>query len=78
MAAELVSYLVRLLVDRPEAVRVEQVDEEDGALRLRVFVAEDDRGKVIGRGGRVVQALRILARAAGARERRRVLVDIVD
>lgn len=74
--ADLVAYLARQLVDEPGAVRVEEVDGPDGALHLRLHVAEADRGKVIGRRGRMVQALRLLARAAGAREERRVMLEI--
>ena len=75
--AELLADLARRLVDEPDAVRVEQV-EEDETLVLRLHVAEADRGKVIGRRGRMVQALRTLARAAGARLDRRVLLEIAD
>ena len=76
--AELLEELARRLVDEPEAVRVEQVEGEDGALVLRLHVAEGDVGKVIGRRGRMVQALRTLARAAGARLDRRVLLEIAE
>lgn len=76
--AELVAYLARQLVDEPDAVRVEEAESPDGALVLRLHVAEQDRGKVIGRRGRTVQALRILARAVGARDERRVLLEIAD
>ena len=48
-------------------MRVEELDGPDGELVLRVHVAEADRGMIIGRRGRTVQSLRILARAAGAR-----------
>ena len=75
--AELVAELARRLVDEPDAVRVEEIDS-DGDLLLRLHVAESDRGKVIGRRGRMVQALRTLARAAGARSDRRVLLEIVE
>ena len=75
--AELLDYLARSLVDEPDAVRVEQVDEE-GALVLRLHVAPDDVGKVIGRQGRVARALRTIVRAGAMRERRRVLLEIVD
>jgi uncharacterized protein len=75
--AELLDYLARSLVDEPDAVRVEQA-EEDGALVLRLHVAPDDVGKVIGRQGRVARALRTIVRAGAARERRRVLLEIVD
>jgi len=76
--SDLVLYLVRLLVDEPGAVRIEEQEDEDGSLRLRLYVAEGDRGKVIGRGGRMAQALRTLARAAGARQERRVLLEIAE
>ena len=75
--AELLEYLARQLVDDPGAVRVETADEED-AIVLRLHVAPDDVGKVIGRQGRIVRALRTVVRASAARERRRVLLEIVD
>jgi hypothetical protein len=75
--ADLVCFLAKKIVDDPEAVRVEEIDS-DGDLLLRLHVAEPDRGKVIGRRGRMVQALRTLARAAGARLDRRVLLEIAE
>jgi len=75
--AELLEYLARRLVDDPEAVRVETAEEED-ALVLRLHVAPDDVGKVIGRQGRIARALRTVVRASAARERRRMLLEIVD
>jgi predicted RNA-binding protein YlqC (UPF0109 family) len=75
--AELLEDLARRLVDDPEAVRVEQVDD-DGVLVLRLHVAEADRGKVIGRQGRIARALRTVVRAGSAREHRRVQLEIVD
>jgi uncharacterized protein len=75
--AELLEDLARRLVDDPEAVRVEQI-EEDGLLVLRLHVAEADRGKVIGRQGRIARALRTVVRAGSARENRRVQLEIVD
>ena len=74
---DLLDYLARRLVDEPDAVRVEEVDE-DGALVLRLHVAPDDVGKVIGRQGRIVRALRTLVRASAVRDGRRVLVEIVE
>ena len=64
--AELLAYLARELVDDPEAVRVE-TEERDGALILVLHVAQDDLGKVIGRGGRIVRALRTVMRATAVR-----------
>jgi hypothetical protein len=75
---ELLEYLTRQLVDRPDEVRVEEVEEVDGTIVLELSVAEDDYGQVIGRGGRTAAALRAVVKAAAARDRRRVLVDIVD
>ena len=75
--AELLAYLARELVDEPEAVRVE-TEEREGALVLRLHVAPDDVGKVIGRQGRIARALRTVVRAGAARENRRVSVEIVD
>jgi hypothetical protein len=74
---ELLDYLARNLVDRPDEVRVERT-ERDGAVVLRLHVAEDDLGKVIGRQGRIARALRTLARASGGRRQERTLLEIVD
>ena len=75
--AELVAYLARQLVDEPDAVRVEELEAED-AVVLRLHVAKDDVGKVIGRQGRIARALRAIVRAGGARERRRLILEIAD
>jgi uncharacterized protein len=75
---DLLEYLAQGLVDRPEEVSVEQFDEDDGTTVLELSVAEDEYGKVIGRGGRTAQALRTVVKAAAAAEGRRVVVDIVD
>jgi predicted RNA-binding protein YlqC (UPF0109 family) len=74
---ELLDYLARNLVDRPDEVRIERI-ERDGAVVLRLHVAEDDIGKVIGRQGRIARALRTLARASGGRRQERTLLEIVD
>jgi predicted RNA-binding protein YlqC (UPF0109 family) len=75
---ELLEYLVRSLVDRPDEVEIEEFTEDDGTVVFELSVADDDYGKVIGRGGRTAQALRTVVKAAGARDERRVLVDIVE
>ena len=77
MPAELLATLARRLVDRPEAVRVEEVERDD-ALVLQLHVAPEDVGKVIGRQGRIARALRTVVRAAAARSHRRVLREIVE
>jgi hypothetical protein len=67
-----------MLVSDPEAVSVDEFTEDDGTVVLELSVAEDDYGRIIGRGGRTANALRTLVKAAAVREQRRVLVDIVD
>ncbi len=74
---ELVEFLARSLVADPDAVRVSEL-EEDGSTVLEVRVADDDLGRVIGRSGRVANALRTVAKAAATHEERRVLVEIVE
>ena len=75
---ELLEYLARGLVEHPDAVRVNEVEEDDGATVLELSVADDDYGNVIGRGGRTASALRTIVKTAGARHGQRVFVDIVD
>jgi hypothetical protein len=76
--AELVAELARRLVDEPAAVHVEVIEEEDGSLLLRLHVADGDVGKVIGRQGRLVRALRTIVRAGGVAAGRRLHLEIVD
>ena len=75
---DLLEYLARAIVDAPEQVKVEQVEEDDGTVVLELSVGDDDYGKVIGRGGRTAQALRTVVKAAAVRDKQRVLVDIVE
>jgi predicted RNA-binding protein YlqC (UPF0109 family) len=74
---ELLEFLAKSLVEDPDSIEVEEL-EEDGDLVLEVTAAEDDLGRLIGRGGRVANALRTVMRAAATREGRRVIVDIID
>jgi uncharacterized protein len=74
---ELIELLVKALVEDPEAVVVKEL-EEDGDLIYEITVAEDDLGRVIGKGGRIANAIRTIAKAAAVHVDRRVLVDILD
>ena len=74
---ELLEFLVKALVEDRAAVVVEEL-EEDGDLVYEITVAEDDLGRVIGKGGRVANAIRTIAKAAAVRLDRRVIVDILD
>jgi uncharacterized protein len=75
---ELLEFLTRALVADPSAVEVTEVEEIEGEVVLEVEVAEDDLGRVIGRSGRVANALRHVMKAAATREEKRVVVDILD
>jgi uncharacterized protein len=75
---ELLDFLARSLVADPDAVEVSETEEIDGEVVLELEVAEDDLGRVIGRGGRVANALRSVMKAAATREEKRVVVDILD
>jgi len=75
---ELLEYLAQGLVEHPEEVRVEELEEDDGSTVLELSVARADYGNVIGRGGRTASALRAVVKAAAARNGRRVFVDIVE
>jgi predicted RNA-binding protein YlqC (UPF0109 family) len=74
---ELLEYLARGLVEQPDLVRVEEVEDEDATV-LELSVGPDDYGNVIGRGGRTAGALRAVIKSAGVKRNRRVFVDIVD
>ena len=74
---QVLEYLAKAIVDDPESVDVD-VSERRGGVMLSLHVAPDDMGKVIGRRGRVAQAIRTVVRAAGASEGVEASVDIVD
>jgi uncharacterized protein len=73
----MLEYVAKGLVDQPDAVRVVR-SERDGAVVFELHVAPDDVGKVIGRQGRIVRALRTLVRAAGGRMNQRALLEVVE
>jgi predicted RNA-binding protein YlqC (UPF0109 family) len=74
---EVLEYLARALVDEPDEVEVTEVQGER-SLTLQLKVAPDDMGKVIGKRGRIVKAMRSLVRAAGSRQNLTALVEIVE
>jgi uncharacterized protein len=74
---DLVEFLARALVEDPDAVQVEEVTE-NGELVLEVTVGPEDLGRLIGKGGRVANAIRTVAKAASARSDRRVLVEFIE
>lgn len=73
---ELVDYIVKSLVDKPEEVNIVQTDGESVTI-LEIRVANEDAGKVIGKDGRIANAIRTLVKAAGAKNKKRVTVEIM-
>ena len=73
---EIVEVIAKALVDHPVKVNVEE-KEEDCQTMLRLHVAEDDMGKVIGKQGRIAKAMRTVVKAAATREEKKVTVEIV-
>ena len=73
---ELVEYIAKSIASYPDEVKVTQ-EEEDGRIILRLEVAADDKGKVIGRQGRVAQSIRVLLRVAAVKEGTRAILEIV-
>ncbi|MFQ5861322.1 MAG: KH domain-containing protein [Dehalococcoidia bacterium] len=73
---ELIEYIAKALASKPEDVRVTEEMEED-RLVLRLEVAPEDKGKIIGRQGRVAQAMRLLLRVAAVKEGTRAVLEIV-
>lgn len=76
-ARAVLEYLVRQIVDDPDAVEVE-IDERGRRPTLNVHVAQGDMGRVIGKRGRVAQSIRTVVRAAAARDGVEVEVEFVD
>jgi predicted RNA-binding protein YlqC (UPF0109 family) len=74
---ELIEYIARSLVDDPTAVQVRQ-DRGGGNVRLELRVAKEDMGRVIGKSGRVANAMRVLLRVAAAREGKSATMDVIE
>lgn len=74
----LVDAVVRPLLDFEDELSIEAAEDEDGTICVDIRVYDEDAGKVIGRQGRVIKAIRTLARACAAREGVRVEVELID
>jgi predicted RNA-binding protein YlqC (UPF0109 family) len=74
---ELVEYIVRALVDRPESVSVRETEGEKTTI-IELSVAEGDLGKVIGKQGKMVQAMRTIVVAAGVKSGKRCTLEILE
>jgi predicted RNA-binding protein YlqC (UPF0109 family) len=73
---DLLEYIIKAIVAQPDAVKITEENSEEGLL-IKLEVAPDDKGRVIGRQGRVAQALRTLLRVKAAKEDKRVRLEIV-
>ena len=73
---ELVEYIARSIASEPDEVKVTE-EEDDGRIILRLEVAPADKGKVIGRQGRVAQSIRVLLRVAAVKQGTRATLEIV-
>lgn len=74
---ELIEYLAKALVDHPEEVSINKIDGEKTTI-FELKVAREDVGKIIGRGGRIIKAIRILLNAASAKSEKRVILEVLD
>jgi predicted RNA-binding protein YlqC (UPF0109 family) len=74
---DLVQYLARSLVNNPDAVEVDETTSDDGSL-LKLKVAKEDLGRIIGKQGRTAKSIRTLLNAAASRSNRRVVLEIVE
>lgn len=74
---ELVEYMVKSLVDHPEAVEIRELGGEKSTI-LELKVTKEDIGKVIGKHGRIARALRTVLNAAAAKSGKRVVLEILD
>jgi uncharacterized protein len=73
-----IEMIVKALVDDQETVDIREVEQRNGATLIEVRVSQQDVGKIIGKQGRTIRALRSIARIAGAKQNRRYLLEIVE
>jgi uncharacterized protein len=78
MTRALVEYLGPWLLDEPDEMEINEAEGDRGAIVLEISVAPEDMGKIIGKRGRIIRSIRALARAAGQRDDRSVMVEVVD
>ncbi len=76
MYKDLVEYIVRNLVDTPDEVEVSEVEDEEGLI-IEIRVADGDTGRVIGRGGRVINAIRTVVDSRASQEDRNITLEVI-
>ncbi|GMU86152.1 MAG: UPF0109 protein [Ignavibacteriales bacterium] len=75
---EFIEFIAKNIVDDPSSVHVEESQKEDGTTILRLKVAQGETGKVIGKGGKTAQAIRLLLAAVGRKDGKKVNFEILD
>lgn len=73
-----VEYVVKSLVDNPDQVEIASVDGEEGAVTIQVRCCKEDIGKIVGKRGKTIMAIRSLVSGAAGRQHKRVSVDVLD
>ena len=73
---DLVEYVVKSIAMNPDEVKITEIDQDDGTLLLQLEVAEDDKGRVIGRQGRVAQSIRLLLRVMAVKQGKRATLRL--
>ena len=76
MYKDLVEYIVRNLVDTPDEVEISEVEDDEGLI-IEIRVADGDTGRVIGRGGRVINAIRTLVDSRATQENRSITLEVI-
>ena len=74
---EFLEFIAKSLVDKPDAVRVEEIDEE-GRIKYKLYVADNEIGKIIGKTGKTAKSIRTLLTAVGAKNGKKVYLEIPD
>jgi len=74
---ELIKYILQALVDHPEQIKISEIEGKQSAV-LEVKVAKEDIGKIIGKKGRTVQAIRTILSAASGKKKKRTIMEIVE
>ena len=74
---DLLEYIVKALVENPDDVEIEEVEEEEGKIVLKLTVADEDKGRIIGKKGRIAESLRAILRVKAVKTDTHVFLDIV-
>ena len=74
---DLLEYIVKALVENPDEVEIEEEEEEEGKIVLKLKVAEEDKGRIIGKKGRIAESLRAILRVKAVKTDTHVFLDII-